>query len=258
MSSKLARRSGPAALVVSLISLVISMSGVSLAKHSAPARRSAAGTIVRLDRTGKIPAQLVPKVKLATNAQHVGGLGASDLTEQCSAEAVDMGTYCIDSAPYAVTPSEVGKNDYFFATQKCQSLGGYLPDAGQLIGAAPRIKLNSTIDDNATDANIDMDPTDGLKDQREMSSTLITTAAGARAAGSEGVTAGSKGNPRVGEPDPVPQPANPAPDTLQYVTVYDNHDHGGFAGSEPVNKPEAFRCAFNKQQGQSAANVGGQ
>ena len=82
-----------------------------------------------------------------------------------------------------------------------------------------------------------------------MSSTLITTAAGSRAAGSQGVSDGSRGDPRQGEPDPVPQPANPSPDTLQYVTVYDNGDKGGFAGSKPVAETENFRCAFDKQQG---------
>jgi hypothetical protein len=47
----------------------------------------------------------------------------------------------------------------------------------------------------------------------------------------------------------VPLPADPAPESLQYVTVYDNHDKGGFAGSEPVSKAETFRCGFNKAQG---------
>ena len=87
------------------------------------------------------------------------------------------------------------------------------------------------------------------KDRREMSATLTTTAAGSRAAGSQGVTDGSRGDPRAGEPDPVPQPANPAPETLQYVTVYDNKNQGGFAGSKPVGQAELFRCAFNKAQG---------
>jgi hypothetical protein len=33
------------------------------------------------------------------------------------------------------------------------------------------------------------------------------------------------------------------------VTVFDNGDKGGFAGSRPVSEPENFRCAFEKQQG---------
>ena len=64
-----------------------------------------------------------------------------------------------------------------------------------------------------------------------MSSTLVTIAAGSSAAGSQGVSEGSRGDPRAGEPDPVPLPANPSPETLQYVTVYDNRDKGGFAGA---------------------------
>jgi hypothetical protein len=47
----------------------------------------------------------------------------------------------------------------------------------------------------------------------------------------------------------VPQPAAPLPETLQYVTVYDNRDAGGFAGSRPVGQPEQFRCAFDRKQG---------
>jgi hypothetical protein len=82
-----------------------------------------------------------------------------------------------------------------------------------------------------------------------MSSTLVTTEAGSAAAGSEGVSEGAKGNPRQGQPNPIPLPANPLPESLQYVTVYSNGQKGGFAGSEPVSAPENFRCAFNKTPG---------
>jgi hypothetical protein len=253
MRSRLATQCGPAALVVSLLALIVAMSGVSLARKHHGGR---AGAVVHLDGHGLVPVGLIPKVKAARNADRLGGKKKDDLVTKCNDLSVDMGSWCIMSAPYALTAEEVGKNDYFFATQKCADLGGYLPTAAQLIGAAPRIKLASTIGDNATTASIDEDPSDGTKDRREMSATLITTASGSRAAGSEGVSYGSRGDPRQGEPDPTPQPSNPSPDTLQYVTVYDNGDHGGFAGGEPVGKAEIFRCAFNKDQGQSATIVG--
>ena len=54
----------------------------------------------------------------------------------------------------------------------------------------------------------------------------------------------------------MPQPANASPDTLQYVTVFDNGDHGGFAGAKPVSEPERFRCAFGRTQGQATAEGG--
>ena len=82
-----------------------------------------------------------------------------------------------------------------------------------------------------------------------MSSTLVTTEAGSAAAGSEGVSEGATGNPRQGQANPIPLPANPIPESLQYVTVYNNGQKGGFAGSEPVASPENFRCAFNKTPG---------
>ena len=43
-----------------------------------------------------------------------------------------------------------------------------------------------------------------------MSSTLVTTEAGSAAAGSEGVSEGATGNPRQGQPNPIPLPAEPA------------------------------------------------
>jgi hypothetical protein len=33
------------------------------------------------------------------------------------------------------------------------------------------------------------------------------------------------------------------------VTVYSNHQQGGFAGSEPLKESQNFRCAFNKTPG---------
>jgi hypothetical protein len=82
-----------------------------------------------------------------------------------------------------------------------------------------------------------------------MSSTLVTTEAGSAAAGSEGVSEGATGNPRQGGPSPISLPANPEPFSLQYVTVYDNKNQGGFAGSQPVREAQNFRCAFNKTPG---------
>jgi hypothetical protein len=209
------------------------------------------GGLLRLDKKGKVPQKALPKVRASRNADRLAGRRARAYRDRCSPDTVDLGTFCLMTNPYPLDNTELGRNDYFFATRRCVEMGGYLPTAAQLIGAADRVKLSSTIDDAQLTASIDLDPGDGLKDRREMSATLTTTAAGARAAGSQGVTDGSRGDPRAGEPDPVPQPANPAPETLQYVTVYDNKNQGGFAGSKPVGQAENFRCAFNKAQGSS-------
>jgi hypothetical protein len=249
-----------AALGVAVVSVAFSMTGVSDAvrKHVFPGASTKPRPygILRLDKHKKFPARVIPKVGAAKRADRLGGKRLKDLTTDCAPNTIDFGTWCLMNAPYGVSNQEVGKNDYFFATQKCVELGGYLPTAAQLIGAAPRVKLASTIHDSPLSASIDTDPTDGLKDRREMSATLTTVAAGSSAAGSEGVSEGSKGDPKQGEPDPVPLPENPRPDTLQYVTVYDNGDQGGFAGSKPVSQTENFRCAFDKAQGQGAREVG--
>jgi GT2 family glycosyltransferase len=40
------------------------------------------------------------------------------------------------------------------------------------------------------------------------------------------------------------------------VTIYDNKDNGGFAGAVAVGQPEAFRCAYDRTQGQPASESG--
>ena len=168
-------------------------------------------------------------------------------------DAVDLGTWCLEAGLHPVPPKDIGLNNYVYAAKTCIKEGGWLPSAAQLIGAAARAKLQSTIDDNPTTSGRDefQSAKNGIKDKREMTSDLFTTTAGSDAAGSEGVTAGSRGNTSLGEPDPTPMPSVPMPDTLDYVTVYDNHNAGGFAGGESVGTAENFRCAYAKgSQGQ--------
>ncbi len=224
-----------AALALALAAFVFSGAGASLAAKvlPGPSLKPRKFGLLRLDAKKKFPASVLPE----------------GVFDHCSPETVKIGTVCMMTNPYPLEKSEIGKNDYFFATQKCASLGGYLPTAAQLIGAAKRVKLAGRVDDNEVTASTDVDATDGLKDKREMSATLTTTTSGGRAAGSMGVSDLSRGDPKAGEPDPIPVPADPAPETLQYVTVYDNGNNGGFAGGKPVNQPENFRCAFNFAQG---------
>ncbi len=243
------------AVLLALVAVVLSTTAESDAARSlpGPSVKPRKFGILRLDRKAKFPVAAIPKVRRARNADRVGGRRVRGLLDRCAPETVDLGTFCLMSSPYPLERGDIGKNDYFFATQACVELGGYLPTAAQLIGAAPRVKLAGRADDNEVTASTDIDPTDGLKDRREMSSTLTTTASGARAAGSQGVSDVSRGDPRAGEPDPAPLPANPSPETLHYITVYDNADRGGFAGGKPVGQPELFRCAFNKAQGNSGS-----
>ncbi|HET6999119.1 MAG TPA: hypothetical protein VFI03_11070 [Solirubrobacterales bacterium] len=213
-----------AALLVALLALVFSLTGLGQADKSP--------TAAKLSKQIK---QLNRKV--------------SKLKVHCPiSNAVDFGTWCLESSPHSIPPADVGKNDYFYATRVCAKEGGWLPTAAQLIGAAGKAPLQSTIDDDPGSSGAEEFPeaTRGIKDKREMSSDLFTTTAGSEAAGSQGVTPGSKGNVAQGEPDPIPMPADPVPDTLNYVTVYDNHNQGGFAGGAPVGKAESFRCAYAK------------
>lgn len=249
------RRVPSPALVIAILALVLSTTGLAdaarnavvaaIAGHPVSAQPKAGG-ILLLGRNRKFPAAAIPTV---ANANKVGGLTAQQLAGTCPPATVDLGTWCLDTAPYPLTNAQAGKNNYVWASKACEAEGGWLPTAAQLIGAADRVKLESTIHDSQLTATVPLDPSRGLLDQREMSATLITTEAGSAAAGSEGVSEGATGNPRQGQPNPIPLPANPMPETLQYVTVYSNGQKGGFAGAEPVSTPENFRCAFNKTPG---------
>jgi hypothetical protein len=221
------------ALIVAFIALVISMAG------GAPAKQGGGeGARAQDSRHHRKKRTKLAKLKVSCPIP----------------DAVDLGTWCLESSPHPIPPRDIGKNDFVYAAKACVRDGGWLPSAAQLLGAAARAKLESTIDDNPTTAATDefqSAKNGGIKDKREMTSDLFTTTAGSDAAGSEGVTVGSKGNLAVGEPDPTPMPAVPMPDTLDYVTVYDNHNQGGFAGGEPVGTAENFRCAYAKgSQGQ--------
>jgi hypothetical protein len=213
-----------AALAVAIVALVSSMGGLAPAAKS-PRDQAAKKQAAALDKR------------------------FSKVTANCPISgAVDLGSWCLEASTFKVPATETGQNDYVYAAQKCVKEGGWLPTAAQLIGAAPMAALKSTIDDDPGSSGASEFPEakNGIKDEREMTSDLFTTTAGPRAAGSEGITEGSKGTGNLGEPNPVPIPAEPLPETLDYVTVYDNHNLGGFAGGEPVGKAENFRCAYAK------------
>jgi hypothetical protein len=234
------------------------------------------GGVLVLGKNGRFPASAIPSVRhaatagtaasaktaataktaltaktasTANSARQIAGQTLAQVTGSCPDATADIGTWCLMMNPYPIASAQQGLNDYFWAAQACADIGGFLPDAAQLIGAAGDVKLESTIDDNPATATVQGSDGNGPElDQREMSATLVTTQAGADAAGSEGVTPGAHPDPTSGQPDPTPQPAVPSPPTLQYVTVYDNHNNGGFAGAEPVGTPENFRCGFYLKQ----------
>jgi hypothetical protein len=242
-------------MIVALVALVFSMSGLAdAARHAVLSAvdghpistKPRAGGLLLLGKNRKFPASAIPTVK---EASRVGGKTAEELAGTCPPATVDIGTWCLDSAPFPLTKADAGKNNFVWASKACEAEGGWLPSASELVGAAERVKLESTIHDSPLTATINLDPSRGLKDEREMSSTLVTTEAGSAAAGSEGVSDGATGNPRQGQPNPLPLAANPLPESLQYVTVFDNSNNGGFAGSEPVSAAENFRCAFNLATG---------
>jgi hypothetical protein len=252
------RISRRAPLAISLVALLFSTTGLAeAARHAVVAAvaghpissRPRPGALLLLGRNGKFPSAAIPVSGSVRNAKRLDGKTAEQLAPSCPPDTVDLGTWCLESTPFPLTHEELGKNNFIWASKKCEEEGGWLPSASQLLGAVARVKLESTIHDSPLTATINLDPTRGLKDEREMSSTLITTEAGSAAAGFEGVSEGATGDPRQGQANPIPLPADPLPESLQYVTVYSNKTLGGFAGSQPVYEPQNFRCAYDPTPG---------
>jgi len=243
-------------MIVALVALVLSTTGLAdaarhavvgmIAGHRVSTKPYAYG-VLELNKHKQFPASAIPTV---ANAKKIGGKTAAQLEGTCPPDTISIGggsgSWCLETTVYSLTNADVGKNNFTWASKACEEQGGWLPSASELIGAAAWVKLESVIHDSQLTATIPLDPTRGLTDGREMSSTLVTTEAGSEAAGSEGVSEGSTGDPRQGQANPLPRPANPYPESLQYVDVYDNFQKGGFAGSQPVIEPQNFRCAYNK------------
>ena len=139
-----------AAIVVLIVSVVLSTTGVASAVKARVVNvvsKPKAGAVLRLGPNKKFPASAIPKVAAARNADTVGGRSADSLTTSCNPESADLGTWCLMGVPFAVPNTDVGKNDYFYATRTCVEAGGWLPTAAQLIGAAGEVSSASTIGD---------------------------------------------------------------------------------------------------------------
>lgn len=209
---------GGLALATATTAAVFAATGTSFGGAAdAPVREPAPGRVVRLDHDAKLPADAIPTVAKARTAGRIGTTSAAGARLACPAGAVALGTWCVDR-------DVRGVGTVAAASQACVRAGGWLPSAAQLVGAAPRVRLSGRLDDRPSTALVDGA---GGHDLRELSSTPFTTTTGSAAAGST---------------------ANPAPATLQVVTVYDNRDKGGFAGGSPVGAAGRFRCAFHKRQ----------
>ena len=155
------------ALVTALAALVFAMTGLSQARPEpvgqtaaakkakkkkaplpAPSKAPKKYGILRLNAKKQYPASVIPTVAAAKSARTLDGATREDLALTCPQDTVDLGTWCLLSSTFPVPPEDVGKNDFLYAAKQCVAMGGYLPSAAQLIGAADRVKLAGTIDDS--------------------------------------------------------------------------------------------------------------
>lgn len=207
---------GGLAVAVAATAAVFSATGIGVGAPTAT-RVPQEGRPLRLGSDARFPATALPTVARARAAERIGTTTLSRALLACPADTAALGTWCLDRDVRGSAPAAE-------AARTCVRRGGVVPSAARLLGAAPKMRLSSRADDRPSMALI---AGDGRTDLREQSSTPITTTTGSAAAGGFGA---------------------PAPATLQMVTVFDNGNHGGFAGSVGVGTPERFRCAYLRRQ----------
>ena len=148
------RRLPSPAMIVALVALVFSTTGLADAARRAVisaidghpiSATPHAGGVLLLGKNRKFPASAIPTVN---DAARVDGKTAEELAGTCPPATVDLGTWCLDSAPYPLTKADAGKNNFIWASKACEAEGGWLPSAAELLGAAARVKLESTIHDS--------------------------------------------------------------------------------------------------------------
>ena len=110
-------------MIAALVALVFSTTGLADAARNAvlsafdghPLSTSPhAGAILLLGHNRKFPASAIPTVN---NASRVAGKTPTELDGTCPPDTVDLGTWCMESAPYPLTKEQLGKNNFIFASK---------------------------------------------------------------------------------------------------------------------------------------------
>ena len=170
-----------AALVVALLALVLSLHR--RRRRRAPGRvqgrlQAAAERRPEARPQGQVPGQGDPEGRARARAP-TGSAGRRAADAHADLRPADRRPRHLVPAGRAVPAAQRGhRQERLRSTRRrtCVEAGGFLPTAAQLIGAADRVKLASTIDDAPVTSSPDVDADGRAKDRREMSSTLVTDA----------------------------------------------------------------------------------
>ncbi|HWJ50692.1 MAG TPA: hypothetical protein VNR42_06710, partial [Solirubrobacteraceae bacterium] len=121
IGARISSRLPSPAMLVALIALVFSTTGLAdaarhavvsaIAGHPVSATPHAGGVLL-LGKNRKFPASAIPTVR---NASRIAGKTPEQLSGTCPPQSVDLGTWCLDTAPYPLTNAQAGKNNYVWA-----------------------------------------------------------------------------------------------------------------------------------------------
>ena len=112
------------ALVVALVALVFSTTGLADAARHAIASAVGGHPVSTKPHAGGDPACSArtassrrPRSRKSTKPPASGARRSAELEGTCPPDTVDIGTYCMESAPYPLTKEDLGKNNFIFASK---------------------------------------------------------------------------------------------------------------------------------------------
>ena len=207
-----------------------------------------AGGILLLGSNRKFPASAIPTVQRTPRAS--AARPPSELAGTCPPARSTSARGAWTPRPSRSPRNSSARTTSSSPARACEKEGGWLPSASELLGAAERVKLESTIHDSQLTATINLDPTRGLKDEREMSSRWSRPK---RARPRRASRASAKAPPATrarARPTRSPLPGQPA---ARIAAVRDRLQQrarrAASRARSPSTNPENFRCAFNKTPG---------
>ncbi len=153
------------AMVVALVALVFSTTGLAdAARHavvSAIDGHPISATAARRRRAAARQEQEVPRLGDPDGQGRRAG-GTARPPKNSPAPARRPPSIWVPGAwtrrPIRSRTHEAGKNNFIWASKACEAEGGWLPTASELLGAAERVKLESTIHDTPITATVEPGP----------------------------------------------------------------------------------------------------
>ena len=243
-----------AAMVVALIALVFSTTGLAdAARHAVVAAiaghpissKPHAGGLLTLGQQREIPLRGDPHRGLAETPSASTAKRPSRSSPPARPTRSTSAPGAWNRRPSRSPTRTLGKNNFIWASKKCEEEGGWLPSAAR--AARRRRAREARVDDPRLAADRHDQPRPEPRPQRRTRDELRRWSQPKRAPrrpASRGSAKAPRATPVRASPTRSRCPPTRCRNRCSTWTSTANGTKGGFAGSQPVNEPQNFRCAY--------------